>query len=619
MQLFKNIKSLNRVNRYFWKYRKQLFWGITFVTISNFFAVIPAQVLRYALDLVAESIFYYKTSEGFSVSSLISGHFTKSLLIYAAIIIVMAFLRGFFMFMMRQTIIVMSRKVEFDMKNDLYAHFQKLSLSFYKKNNTGDLMARISEDIGRVRMFVGPAIMYSINLATLIILVISIMLTVNVKLTFYVLLPLPVLSVLIYYVNSIIHQRSMKLQGQLSRITTFVQEMFSGIRVIKSFASEKSVKKHFEEEVDLYKMHSLRLARVDAMFNPLILLLMGASILITLYVGGQEVMKGNMTPGNIAEFFMYVNVIAWPVASIGWVTSLIQRAAASQKRINELMEVRPEILWKQTDKADVKGEIQFRDVNFYYPETNIKVLDNINIHIRPGESLGIIGHTGSGKSTFANLILRAYDTSTGTICIDGADIREINLGQFRANIGYVPQDDFLFSESIKNNILFGYHGHINPADFAQQRQLDELVENAAKIADVYKDIQEFPDGFNTMLGERGITLSGGQKQRVAIARAIVQNPKILILDDCFSAIDTNTEARILQQLSDVMLDKTSVIISHRVSTVKNATYIIVLSAGQIIEEGKHEDLIKKEGYYYTLYRKQLVEKELFERQKLELE
>jgi ATP-binding cassette, subfamily B, multidrug efflux pump len=301
------------------------------------------------------------------------------------------------------------------------------------------------------------------------------------------------------------------------------------------------------------------------------------------------------------------------------VTSLIQRAAASQKRINELMEVRPEILWKSAGRTDVKGEIQFRDVNFYYPNTNIKVLENINIHIRPGESLGIIGHTGSGKSTFANLVLRAYDTSTGTICIDGEDIKDIDLGQFRANIGYVPQDDFLFSESIRNNILFGYHGHIEAAELVQQHKLDEMVEEAAKIADVYKDIQEFPDGFNTMLGERGITLSGGQKQRVAIARAIVQNPKILILDDCFSAIDTNTEARILQQLSNVMIDKTSVIISHRVSTVKNATYIIVLSAGQIIEEGKHEDLIKKEGYYYTLYRKQLVEKELFERQKLEFE
>jgi len=604
MNTFKNLGSLKALNKYLKRYRKLLFGGIIFVIVSNFFAVISARVVGHAFDDI--------------ITSLKAHKYIGSIIVNNAILIIgAALLTGLFMFFMRQTIIVMSRKIEFDMKNDLYDHFQKLSLSYYRRHNTGDLMARITEDVSRVRMYIGPAIMYGINLSSRIILSVIIMVSVNPKLTLFALLPFPLLAVSIYLVNNITYNKGMGIQRQLSTLTTFVQEVFSGIRVVKSFASEKSVEEHFEREVDEYRIKSLGLVQVDAFFFPAIIFLIGLSTLITLYVGGREVLNGEITPGVIPEFFMYVYQLGWPVASLGFTTSLIQRAAASQQRINELMDAKPEIVSENGKKIDLKGDVVFQDVSFTYPDTGVKALSHIDIHLKAGKSLGIIGRTGSGKSTLTNLLLRSYDASEGSIIIDGTDIKNIDLGEYRKQLGYVPQDDFLFSESLADNILFGYNKPENEDKERVAHEKNEIIMKSATIADVFKDIAGFPDGFHTMIGERGITLSGGQKQRVSIARAIVNDPQVLILDDCFSAIDTNTEAQILQNLSEVMHGKTSIIISHRVSTVKNASHIIVLDGGVVVEEGNHDQLIERRGYYYTLYRKQLMEKEMHERQKAE--
>ena len=604
MNTFKNLGSLKALNKYLKRYRKLLFGGIIFVIVSNFFAVISARVVGHAFDDI--------------ITSLKAHKYIGSIIVNNAILIIgAALLTGLFMFFMRQTIIVMSRKIEFDMKNDLYDHFQKLSLSYYRRHNTGDLMARITEDVSRVRMYIGPAIMYGINLSSRIILSVIIMISVNPKLTLFALLPFPLLAVSIYLVNNITYNKGMGIQRQLSTLTTFVQEVFSGIRVVKSFASEKSVEEHFEREVDEYRIKSLGLVQVDAFFFPAIIFLIGLSTLITLYVGGREVLYGEITPGVIPEFFMYVYQLGWPVASLGFTTSLIQRAAASQQRINELMDAKPEIVSEHGEKIDLKGDVVFQDVSFTYPDTGVKALSHVDIHLKAGKSLGVIGRTGSGKSTLTNLLLRSYDASEGSIIIDGTDIKNIDLGEYRKQLGYVPQDDFLFSESLADNILFGYNKPENEDKERVAHEKNEIIMKSATIADVFKDIAGFPDGFHTMIGERGITLSGGQKQRVSIARAIVNDPQVLILDDCFSAIDTNTEAQILQNLSEVMRGKTSIIISHRVSTVKNASHIIVLDGGVVVEEGNHDQLIERRGYYYTLYRKQLMEKEMHERQKAE--
>jgi ATP-binding cassette subfamily B protein len=617
MDFFKNIRSLASLNKYLWRYRKLLISGILFVIISNFFAVVPAQIVRRALDSQVKSIAAYKANGSVSAFGILKTDIGETILIYSAIIIAMALLKGLFMFFMRQTLIVMSRKIEYDQKNDLYHHFEKLSLAYYRRNNTGDLMARITEDVSRVRMYTGPSIMYLVNLATLFLLTVPIMLAVNVKLTIFSLLPMPVLAISIYFVNKITYNKSTGIQNQLSRITTFVQEVFSGVRVVKSFSAEKSVKEHFEDEVIAYKRESMGLVKVESWFFPAILLLIGLSTLLTLYVGGQEVISGRISPGVIPEFFIYIGQLSWPVASLGWTTSLIQRAAASQARINHLLDAKPEIVSEDGRKITIKGDVVFKNVNFTYPETGIQAMQNINIHLPAGKSLGIIGRTGSGKSTLANLLLRSYDTTSGSISIDGIDIKDIDLSSYRSQIGYVPQDDFLFSESIANNIMFGSRRDESLEPDVNAQKVNDLLLWSATTADVFKDIQAFPDGFETMIGERGITLSGGQKQRVGIARAIVNNPQFLILDDCFSAIDTNTEAQILQNLSELMRGKTSVIISHRVSTVKNASHIIVLDGGHIVEEGNHEQLMDKQGYYYMLYRKQLMEKELYDRQRAE--
>lgn len=606
------MKALKALNPYFARYKWYLIGGSIFVILSNVFGVFPAQVVRHAFDLVKENLFLYNMADGFSVQSAIYDQFAFILLSFGGVIVAMALIKGFFMVMMRQTIIVMSRHIEYDLKNDIYDHFQQLSLSYFRRNNTGDLMARITEDVSKVRMYLGPAVMYTINLSSLIVLVVSIMLTVNVKLTLYVLLPLPVLAISIYYVNAIIQEKSLIIQEQLSRLTTFTQEMFSGIRVIKAFTSERSVSNHFNREVEDYRQKSMGLVLVNSLFFPAIIMLIGVSTLLTLFVGGQQVMAGNITAGNIAEFFIYVNLLTWPVASIGWVTSIVQRAAASQARINHLFNQKPEITADENKQITVKGNIEFDNVSFYYPDTGIQALKNLNLTVKSGDKVGIIGKTGSGKTTIANLFFRLYDPTEGNIRFEGVDMQRLDPGQFREQIGYVPQDDFLFSDTIARNLLFGYHQPYDWNNTQDKERLYSLLRTVTEITDVKKDILQFPKGFETRLGERGVTLSGGQKQRVSIARALMSDPRMLVLDDCFSAIDTHTEAKILQGMGNYLEDRTVFIVSHRISTVKNADKILVLDRGEVIEAGDHNALLAKGGYYSELCEKQMLEKELYQ-------
>lgn len=606
------MKALKSLNHYFLRYKWYLILGFFFVALSNVFGVFPAQVVRHAFDLVKENIFLYNLTTGFDLQTAIYDHFAQILLIFAGVVVAMALIKGFFMVMMRETIIVMSRHIEYDLKNDIYNHFQQLSMAYFRRNNTGDLMARITEDVSKVRLYLGPAVMYTINLSTLIILVVSIMLTVNVKLTLYVLIPLPLLAISIYYVNSIIQRKSLVIQEQLSRLTTFTQEILSGVRVVKAFTSENSVNRHFEDECEDYRQKSMGLVRVNSLFFPIIILLIGFSTLLTLYVGGHEVMAGNITAGNIAEFFIYVNLLTWPVASIGWVTSIVQRAAASQARINHLWEQKPDIVSKENKRIELKGNVAFNQVDFVYPDTGIQAVKDMNLDVQPGQKIGIIGKTGSGKSTIANLLFRLYDPTKGNISFEGEDLTRLDPGYFRRQIGYVPQDDFLFSDTISNNLLFGFHKDFEWKNSDDKEKIYSLLREVTEITDVKKDILQFPKGFETKLGERGVTLSGGQKQRVSIARALIGNPRILVLDDCFSAIDTHTEAKILQSLANYMKDRTVFIISHRVSTVKNADNILVLDEGEVVEKGNHNHLIENAGYYYDLYEKQMLEKSLYE-------
>ncbi|MEL6557180.1 MAG: ABC transporter ATP-binding protein, partial [Bacteroidota bacterium] len=488
--------------------------------------------------------------------------------------------------------------IEYDLKNEIYIHYQSLPTSFYRKNNTGDLMARISEDVSKVRMYIGPAIMYGINLVTLFLMVIPFMFSINAKLTLYALIPLPLLSISIYFVNNIINKRSEEIQKSLSNLSTFVQESFSGIRVIKSFIREKATADDFERESNDYKDKSLKLAFVNALFFPLVMGLIGLSVILTVYGGSIEVLNGKIGTGVIAEFIIYVNMLTWPVASLGWIISIIQRAAASQKRINEFLETKNDILSTEHIERDIAGAIVFDKVNFTYEDSGIVALKDISFSVHPGESIAIIGTTGSGKSTIANLIARLYDTTTGAIRIDDTDIKAYDISSLRSQIGYVPQDVFLFSDSIRNNIAFG----------KQELTMEEILK-AAEDADLLENINRFPDGFETELGERGITLSGGQKQRLSIARAIAKNPQILILDDSLSAVDTKTENTILNSMKQIMKGRTSIIISHRVSSAKLADKIIVLDDGKIIEAGTNQSLLEANGVYKELYDKQLAAEE----------
>ncbi|MFT6865912.1 MAG: ATP-binding cassette subfamily B multidrug efflux pump [Cyclobacteriaceae bacterium] len=588
------MKDLAHLNKYLLKYKWHLILGTIFIIISNFFGIIPAVVVRYSFDLLQNSFKIYDAFDGFGIQSESLKMITSSLLILGVVILVSALLKGVFMFFMRQTIIVMSRLVEFDLKNEIYHHYQTLPLSFYRRNNTGDLMARISEDVSKVRMYIGPAIMYGVSMVTLFAMVIPYMIYINPTLTFYSLLPLPLLSVSIYFVNNIINKRSEEIQQSLSGLSTFVQEAFSGIRVIKSFVREEDMYNEFEKASDDYKDKSLKLAFVQALFFPLIMGLIGLSVIITVYVGSVEVFNGAVSTGNIAEFIIYVNMLTWPVTSLGWITSIIQRAAASQRRINEFLQTKNEIVSIENIHAEIKGKISFDNVSFTYPDSGIDALKNITFEVNPDESIAIIGTTGSGKSTIANLICRMYDVDTGSVRIDDINIVKYSLDSIRGQIGYVPQDVFLFSDTIAENIAFG----LNDLD-------ENEIKQAAADADLLENIDRFPNGFETRVGERGISLSGGQKQRVSIARAIARKPKILILDDALSAVDTKTENTILNAMARIMKNRTSVIISHRVSSAKLADKIIVLDDGYMVEQGTHESLLASGGVYKELHDKQL--------------
>ena len=593
------MKELSYLNKYFSKYKRYFIFGILFIAISNVFQIIPAQLVRRALDLVIENITLYKQFQGLDIANKFYGIFTGSILFYAVLILIMALLRGAFLFLVRQTLIVMSRHIEYDLKNEVYMKYQELSLSFYRRNSTGDLMNRISEDVSRVRMYLGPCIMYGLNLLILFLILIPYMFTINAKLTFYALIPLPILSFSIYYVNNIINKRSEAIQRSLSGLSTFVQEAFSGIRVIKSFVRENDSLKKFGLASKEYKDKSLRLTSVDSLFFPLIMSLIGLSIILVVFIGGTEVINGTGTFGNIAEFIIYVNLLTWPVASLGWVTSIMQRAAASQKRLNEFLKTETEIKSGKMIKKEIKGKIVFDSVSFTYPDSGIKALENISFQILPGESVAVIGTTGSGKSTIANLICRMYDPTDGNIIVDDVILKDYDLSFYRSQLGYVPQDVFLFSDTIYNNISFG-----------STNLVAEDVIQAAREADLYQNIQEFQDGLNTKIGERGITLSGGQKQRVSIARAITRKPKILILDDALASVDTKTEHAILNSMERIMKNRSTVIISHRISSAKLADKIIVLDDGAIIEEGSNESLLALNGVYRELYEKQLIAEEI---------
>lgn len=592
------MKELRAVNKYFLKYKWLLFLGVIFVITSNIFGLYTPEYIRYTVDIVKENLSTYQLVNGFAGQSVFKTHFVYYIIFFSLVILITSLIKGLLMFFMRQTIIVMSRKVEYDQKNEMYEQYQKLNTSFYKRNNTGDLMSRISEDVSRVRMYIGPAIMYFINTFALFTMVIYVMFSINSYLSFLVLLPLPVLVFSIYKVSDVINKKSEQISIALSGLTTRAQEVFSGVRVIQSFAIDKQIQREFYNASDDYKQQNISLAKVDSFFAPLMLLLIGLSTLLVVYVGGKEVAKGSFTAGNIAEFIFYINMLTWPVASLGWCVSLVQRAEASQKRINHFLQDKNEIVNKPSVKLNQIETIAFNHVSFIYPDTGIEALTDLNFEIKRGEKIAIVGKTGSGKSTIAELLLRTYDAEIGSVNINGQNIKNIDLVGYREKIGYTPQDVFLFSDTVKNNILFG------KKDIKTSSENE--VEKYATIAHVHNDIIQLPKKYETIVGERGVMLSGGQKQRISIARSLIKNPEVVLLDDCLSAVDAKTEKTILDNLYATLKDKTVVFITHRIFAVMNFDKILVLEDGKISEEGNHVQLMNKKGIYFDLYQLQQV-------------
>lgn len=585
------MNSLFYLNKYLLKYKWRLLLGTLFIICSNLFGVYMPEVVKNATDNMVD--FANKNTSGFSYNDI-----TKLALYLAGLYIFLSFMKGVFLFFTRQTIIVMSRIIEYDLKNEIYNKYQELDMSFYKKNRTGDIMNRISEDVSRVRMYLGPAIMYTINLVVLFILIVSFMLKINVELTLYSLVPLPIMSILIYKVSNLINKKSEIVQRYQSSMSSFVQENLSGIRILKAYNRRKHFVNEFEEETDNYKIASLSLVKTNALFMPVIVLLIGISTIITVYIGGVQAIDGTISTGIVLQFVMYVNMLTWPFASVGWVTSLVQRASASQTRLNEFLKTESKIKEIDNPIKIIKGDIEFKNVSFKYPNSEILALDNVSFIIKEGETLGITGRTGSGKSTIANLICRLYDVYEGEILINGIDIKKYSISKLRTVIGYVPQEVFLFSDTIENNVAFG---------IKDQNVSEELIIKATKEADVYNNIIEFENGFKTKIGEKGVTLSGGQKQRLSIARAIIKKPNYMIFDDCLSAVDTKTESKILKTLNKIMKGKTSIVIAHRISTLENSDKIILLEKGKIIETGNHSELISLGKNYAELYKKQQIE------------
>lgn len=583
------MKDLKYVNKFFYKHRKKLAYGIITTIIARIFSLAMPEYVKHLLNVIEKHL---KNVQNFS-SSVIE----KQIFTYIIIIVVSALLSGFFTFLMRQLIINVSRYIEFDMKNEIFQKYQTLSQNFYKQNRTGDLMNRISEDVAKVRMYTGPALMYSVQTITLFICIIPMMLYTSPLLTFYTLLPLPFLAIFIFYIGKKTHKRTLIVQEFLSNLSTNVQENFSGINVIKSYSTEPQIIEDFEKLSSKGKNQNLSLARVRTLFAPAMALLIGLSIILVIFVGGKLYINGKIeTVGVIAQFSIYVIMLTWPVTSIGWVSSIVQQAKASQKRINEFLNIVPEITTISDEVIPIEGEIVFENVTFTYPDTQITALKNVSFRISKGENVAIIGHTGSGKSTIIELITRMYDVDSGRILIDGKDIRKISLNNLRQHIACVPQESFLFSDTIYNNILLG-----------KQDATEQEVIESARIAQVHQNIVHFTNGYNSVLGERGVSLSGGQRQRICIARAIIKPANIYLFDDCLSAVDTKTEEKILHNLATSIQGKTQIIVSHRISATRNAHNILVLDKGQIIEQGTHQELYPKKGFYYQYYNSQTIE------------
>ena len=582
------MNALKYLNKYFYKYRTKLFLGFLITIIARIFSLFAPRLIGNSLTAVEK----YLQSENNDFEKI-----QHILMVNILIIIGATLISGFFTFLMRQTIINVSRFIEFDLKNEIFWHYQKLTQRFYKNNRTGDLMSRISEDVSKVRMYVGPAFMYSINTISLFIIVISYMISIAPILTLYTILPLPILSFTIYKLSRIINEKSTLVQEVLSKMSSSAQESFSGIAVIKSYNLQSKISNKFNDLAIESYQKNMSLVKVQAWFFPLMILLIGCSNLIVIYIGGNQYINNEIEIGVLAEFIIYVNMLTWPVAVVGWITSIVQQAEASQKRINSFLKEQPEIIdGKGVDKF-IKGEIELNNVSLLYPETQIEALKGVSLKISKGSTVGIIGNIGYGKSSILDIISRLYDPSEGSIKLDGVDMKEYTLDQIRENIGYIPQNAFLFSESIEDNIRFG----------AQKIELKDIKE-ASKKAAVHQNIISFKDSYDTLLGERGVTLSGGQIQRISIARALIKNSKILLLDDCLSAVDTDTEEEILKNLKNVSTKKTTVIVSHRISSLKHADKIIVLENGKIIQQGKHSDLIESKGYYKELFEKQQTER-----------
>ena len=588
------MKELKYLNKYFYKYRLNLLLGVVIVIIARILLLFTPGLVRNSINIIDQYRRNLIIDQSIVENELIQNIF---------LILLAAVLSGFFTFLTRQTIINVSRHIEFDLKNEIYCQYQNLSLNFYKRNKTGDLMNRISEDVSRVRMYVGPAVMYSMNTITLLIIVIFYMYRQSPELTFYTICPLPILSITIYKLSKLINQRSTIVQESLSKLSSYTQEIFTGIQIVKSYVIQDKTSKSFDDLSSENKMNQINLAKVQALFFPLMILLIGLSNLLVIYIGGKQYLDGTISDiGIIAEFIIYVNMLTWPVASIGWISSIIQQAEASQKRINEFLKQRSEITnFNPNNTSNILGEITFNNVNYKYRETGIAATNNISFSIKSIDKLGITGSTGSGKSTLMNLLCRLYDVDDGEILIDNIPVKEINLNSLRKQIGYVPQDTFLFSDTIMNNVKFGI----------ENATKDEVIK-ACKTAAIHNEISNFEKGYDTILGERGINLSGGQKQRISIARALIKKPKILILDDCLSAMDTQTEELILKSLDSYTKNISTIIISHRISSIKNANNIIVLENGNIIQSGTHNQLISQNGYYKQLYNKQIIKKESIE-------
>ncbi len=581
------MKSLSYLNKYFIKYKWHLLLGTLFTVVSNYFGVKMPVYVKETVDNFMTDTNFTRVDSVLLLSLKLGG-----------IYMFLSLAKGFFLFLMRQTIIVMSRLIEFDLKNEIFNQYQNLDTAFYKRNSTGDLMNRISEDVSQVRMYLGPGIMYTINLIVLFFMVIYQMIAINPVLTFFVLLPLPIMSVLIYFVSTKMNSLSGKVQEEQSNLSTIAQESFAGMRVIKAYSRENEIWGGFSKSSEEYKKRTMKLVFVNALFMPTMMFLIGLSTLIAIYLGGLMVYDKTISLGGIVAFIFFVNNLTWPFASIGWVTSLIQRAAASQKRINEFLEQHPEVISTNTSTFEFGGKIEFSHVSFTYSNTGIQALKNIDFTVERGETLAIIGKTGSGKSTILNLLMRQFDATAGKILVDDKEIQAINLQSFRDQSGVVPQDVFLFSDTIKNNLKFG--------SVSDDVSMEELIE-VVKQAHVYHNIQDFPDQFETVLGERGVNLSGGQKQRISIARALLRNPKLLLLDDCLSAVDTETEETILTNLKKMEKSRTTIIVSHRISAVRNANKILVIDGGEVIESGSHNELLAKNGFYAEMYTKQLAE------------